>query len=91
VNQNLPTTLTKGNMAGGKQNESTSGNRERVSRSRFEQDVIRLDAPPWYLKPDRHERDTGDAFKSFNVPYGAGVCKVSWPDGPKGKLEFDWS
>ena len=43
------------------------------------------------MKPDRHERDTGDAFKFFNVPYGAGVCKVSWPDGPKGKLEFDWS
>ena len=78
-------------MAGRNQNESTTEYRTKVSRNRFEQDILRFDAPPWYLKPDRHERDTGDTFKSFNVPYGAGVCKVSWPDGPKGKLEFDWS
>ena len=65
-------------MAGGHQNESTSDNRAKVSRSRFEQDVVRLDATPWYLKPD-------------NVPHGAGVCKVSWPEGPKGQLEFEWS
>ena len=48
-------------MAGGNQNESTSDNRAKVSRSRFEQDVVRLDATPWYLKPERHERDTGNA------------------------------
>ena len=45
-------------MAGGKQNESTSNNRTNVSRSRFEQDVVRYDTPPWYLKPDRHETET---------------------------------
>jgi len=77
-------------MAGGKQNESTSNNRTNVSRSRFEQDVARYDAPPWYLKPDRYETETGDTFKYFNVPYGGGVCKVSWPDGPKGQLQFEW-
>ena len=42
-------------------------------------------------KPEKHERDTGDAFKYFDVAYGAGVCKVSWPNGPKGQLEFEWS
>ena len=78
-------------MAGGYQNESTSSNRIKVTRSRFEQDVIRLDAPPWYLIPERHEKDTGDTFKWFNVPHGAGLCKVSWPNGPKGQLEFEWS
>ena len=78
-------------MSRGLQNESTSKNRTNVSRSRFEQDVVRYDTPPWYLKPDRHEAETGDAFKIFNVPYGGGVCKVSWPEGPKGKLEFEWS
>lgn len=78
-------------MSNGLQNESTADSRVKVTRHRFEQNVIRLDTPPWYLKPDRHERDTGDAFKFFNVPYGAGVCKVSWPAGPKGKIEFDWS
>ena len=77
-------------MAGGNQNEPTSDNRAKVSRSRFEQDVVRLDATPWYLIPERHERDTGDAFKFFNVAFGAGVCKVSWPAGPKGQLEFEW-
>ena len=77
-------------MAGGKQNESTSNNRTNVSRSRFEQDVVRYDTPPWYLKPDRHETETGEAFKYFNVPHGAGLCKVSWPNGPKGQLEFEW-
>jgi len=77
-------------MAGGHQNESTSVNRAKVSRSRFEQDVVRLDAPPWYLIPERHEKDTGDAFKWFIVPHGAGLCKVSWPDGSKGQLEFEW-
>ena len=77
-------------MAGGYQNESTSSNRIKVTRSRFEQDVIRLDAPPWYLIPERHEKDTGDTFKWFNVPHGAGLCKVSWPDGPKGQLELEW-
>ena len=51
---------------------------------------MRLDATPWYLIPERHEKETGDAFKYFNVPYGAGVCKVSWPNGPKGQLEFEW-
>ena len=78
-------------MSAGKQNESTSNNRTNVSRSRFEQNVVNLDAPPWYLKPDRHEEETGDAFKYFNLPYGAGRCKVSWPNGPKGQLEFEWS
>ena len=78
-------------MSKGLQNESTSNNRTNVSRSRFEQNVVRYDTPPWYLKPDRHEIETGDTFKYFNVPYGAGVCKVSWPEGPKGKLEFEWS
>tara|TARA_B100001250_G_scaffold311069_1_gene272995 strand:+ start:3067 stop:3303 length:237 start_codon:yes stop_codon:yes gene_type:complete len=78
-------------MSKGLQNESTSNNRTNVSRSRFEQNVVRYDTPPWYLKPDRHEAETGDAFKFFNVPYGGGVCKVSWPEGPKGKLEFEWS
>ena len=60
-------------MAGGHQNESTSDSRAKVSRSRFEQDVARLDDTPWYLIPERHEKETGDAFKYFNVPYGAGV------------------
>ena len=78
-------------MAGGHKNESTSSNRVKVTRSRFEQNVVRFDTPPWYLIPERHERDTGDAFKYFDVPYGAGVCKVSWPNGPKGQLEFEWS
>ena len=78
-------------MSAGKQNESTSNNRTNVSRSRFEQDVVRYDTPPCYLKPDRHETETGDTFKYFNVPYGGGICKVSWPEGPKGKLEFEWS
>ena len=77
-------------MAGGYQNESTSSNRIKVTRSRFEQDVIRLDAPPWYLIPERHEKATGDTFKWFNVPHGAGLCKVSWPNGPEGQLEFEW-
>ena len=78
-------------MAGGHQNESTRDSKKRVTRLRFEQDVLRLDAPPWYLFPERHEKETGDAFKYFNLPNGAGACKVSWPDGPKGQLEFDWS
>ena len=78
-------------MAGGHQNESTHNNRVKVTRNRFEQTVVRFDAPPWDLKPELHETETGDAFKYFNVPYGAGVCKVSWPDGPKGQLEFEWS
>ena len=80
----------KGNMAGGKQNESTQSNRVKVTRQRFEQDVLRFDAPPWYLIPERHEEDTGDSFKWVVVPYGAGVCKVSWPEGPKGQLQFEW-
>jgi hypothetical protein len=78
-------------MAGGYQNESTSDSRTKVSRSRFEQNVVRFDTTPWYLKPERHETETGDAFKYFNVPHGAGLCKVSWPDGPKGQLKFEWS
>ena len=77
-------------MAGGYQNESTSDKRAKVTRSRFEQDVLRFDAPPWYLFPERHEEETGDSFKYFNVPYGAGVCKVSWPEGPKGQFQFEW-
>ena len=78
-------------MSKGLQNESTSNNRTNVSRSRFEQDVVRYDTPPWYLKPDRHETETGDTFKYFNVPYGGGICKVSCPDVPKGQLQFEWS
>ena len=78
-------------MSKGLQNESTSDNKIKVTRSRFEQNVIRLDAPPWYLKQDTQEAETADTFKFFNAPYGAGVCKVSWPNGPKGQLEFEWS
>ena len=78
-------------MAGGYQNESTTNSKVRATRLRFEQDVLRFDAPPWYLIPERHERETGEAFKHFNLPYNAGICKVSWPNGPKGQLEFDWS
>ena len=50
-------------MAGGHKNESTHDNRVKVTRNRFEQDVVRYDTPPWYLKPDRHETATGDTFK----------------------------
>ena len=46
-------------MSKGLQNESTSDNRAKVSRSRFEQDVVRLDDTPWYLIPERHEKETG--------------------------------
>ncbi len=78
-------------MPGGYQNEPTHDGRVKVTRSRFEQNVVKYDTPPWYLKPDRHEKETGDSFKIFHVGYGAGLCKVSWPNGPKGKLEFEWS
>ena len=69
-------------MAGGHQNESTSDNRAKVSRSRFEQDVVRFDATPWYLKPDRHERDTGDAFKysSYSVLSLGTICHLATSD-----------
>ena len=47
-------------MPGGYQNEPTYDGRVKVTRSRFEQNVVKYDTPPWYLKPDRHEKETGD-------------------------------
>ena len=75
-------------MAGGKQNEPTTANRVLVTRANFERDIQKGDRPPWYLIPERYEARHGRQWAYYDLPYGAGRCKVSWETG---KFNFDWS
>ena len=36
----------------------------------------------------KYVKDTGLNYKNYQLPHGAGVCKVTWPEG---KLNFEWS
>ena len=75
-------------MPGGKQNEPTTASRVLATRVNFERDIQKGDRPPWYLMPERYEARHGRQWAYYDLPYGAGRCKVSWETG---KFNFDWS
>ena len=75
-------------MPGGLQNEPTTASRVLVTRQRFEEDIQRGDKPPWYLIPERYEARHGRQWAYYDLPYGAGRCKVSWETG---QFNFEWS
>tara|TARA_B100000945_G_scaffold309010_1_gene299398 strand:- start:605 stop:832 length:228 start_codon:yes stop_codon:yes gene_type:complete len=75
-------------MAGGLKNEPTTDGKIKLTRIRFETDIKKRDRPPWYFVPEKYEKDTGLNYKNYHLPHGAGVCKVTWPEG---KLNFEWS
>ena len=51
-------------------------------------DIKKGDRPPWYFVPEKYQKDTRLNYKNYHLPHGAGVCKVTWPEG---KLNFEWS
>ena len=57
-------------------------------KQRFEEDIQRGDNPPWYLVPERYEARHGRQWAYYDLPYGAGRCKVSWETG---QFNFEWS
>ena len=67
-------------MPSGKLNESTTGNRELLTRTMFERDIKKGDAPPWYFDRERFFEQTGHKHKVFDLPFNAGSCFVSWDD-----------
>ena len=75
-------------MAGGTQNEPTSSAQTILTRETFEREVVRGDRPPYYLDTGRHEKEFRVRHKTFNLPYNAGRCNVSWKDD---QWKFEWS
>ena len=75
-------------MAGGLQNDPTDSSRAIVTRDRFVRDIVRGNVPPWYLIPERYEARHGRKWAYYDLPYGAGQCKVSWETG---NFTFEWS
>ena len=71
-------------MSGGKQNEPTTSSQIRVTRDRFELDIVMGDYPPYYLVPENLK----ETYKLYDLPYNAGRCKVSWDTG---NFNFEWS
>ena len=75
-------------MAGGLQNDPTDSSRASVTRERFVRDIVRGNVPPWYLIPERYEARHDRKWAYYDLPYGAGQCKVSWETG---NFTFEWS
>ena len=48
---------------------------------------MRGDVPPYYFDNGAWENETGMNYRNFDIPYGAGSCKVSWPNGA---FQFEW-
>ena len=69
------------------ENQPTTSKQTKVTRERFERDIIRGDKPPYYLVPEIYEKNTGMSYKNFDLPYNAGRCTVSWPNN---KMQFEW-
>ena len=67
-------------MAGGNLNEPTTTAQILLTRQQFEQEVVRGDRPPHYLDTERHEKETKNRWKIFELPYSAGHSIVSWVD-----------
>ena len=74
-------------MAGGKTNEPTTDKQALVTRTMFERDIQKGDRPPYYFDREGYMAETQLAYKNFDIPYGAGSCKVSWPNGV---FQFEW-
>ena len=72
----------------GTENQPTTSNQIRLTRERFEQDIQKSDTPPWYLIPERYEARHKRKWAYYDLPYGAGRCKVSWETG---QFNFEWS
>ena len=75
-------------MAGRSQNEPTTSSQLILTREVFEREVVRGDRPPYYLDTGRHENEFKVRHKTFNLPYNAGSCRVSWEND---QWNFDWS
>ena len=75
-------------MAGRVQNEPTSTSQIQLTRETFERQVVRGDRPPYYLVTGRHEKEFSVRHKTFNLPYNAGSCRVSWEND---QWNFEWS
>ena len=58
-----------------------------LTRNRFEYDIVKGDFPPYYFDNGAWENKTGMSYRNFDLPYGAGSCKVSWPNGV---FQFEW-
>jgi len=75
-------------MAGGTINEPTTDKQALLTKVMFERDIQKVNAPPHYFDRDGYVMETELDYKDFILPYGAGRCKVSWPDD---KWKFEWS
>ena len=75
-------------MAGRVQNAPTSTSQIQLTRETFERQVVRGDRPPYYLVTGRHEKEFSVRHKTFNLPYNAGSCRVSWEND---QWNFEWS
>jgi hypothetical protein len=75
-------------MAGRSQNEPTTSSQLILTREVFEREVVRGDRPPHYLDTGRHENEFKVRHKTFNLPYNAGSCRVSWEND---QWNFEWS
>ena len=77
----------KEKMAGKTQHEPTRSGQILLTRNRFEYNIVRGDVPPYYFDNGAWENETGMNYRNFDIPYGAGTCKVSWPNGV---FQFEW-
>ena len=74
-------------MAEKTQHEPTRIGQIILTRNRFEYDIVKGDAPPYYFDNGAWENETGLNYKNFDISYAAGTCKVSWPNGV---FQFEW-
>ena len=49
--------------------------------------LVKGDTPPYYFDNGAWENKTGMSYRNFDLPYGAGSCKVSWPNDT---FQFEW-
>jgi hypothetical protein len=84
--EELPS-ITKEKMAGKTLHEPTRSGQILLTRNRFEYNIVRGDVPPYYFDNSAWENETGMSYRNFDLPYSAGRCKVSWPNGV---FQFEW-
>ena len=84
--EELPS-ITKEKMAGKTYHEPTRSGQILLTRNRFEYNIVRGYVPPYYFDNGAWENKTGMSYRNFDLPYGAGSCKVSWPNDT---FQFEW-
>ena len=77
----------KEKMAGKTLHGPTRSGQILLTRNRFEYNIVSGDVPPYYFDNGAWENETGLNYRNYDLPYGAGSCKVSWPNGV---FQFEW-